>query len=225
MCGLSKGERRNRIVCMITVFGNLKGGTGKSTVAFNIAAYLAAQQQPLQLFDLDPQATLADLIDIRREEGHQPAMAVERQAVKLSRTTAREVLVDVGTSDMPALRLALNMADRVVTPVPPSQADIWSLQRFISIVREANLGSRAPEHLCFINRANPDPAAPENAEARAALQQLKSVHVIDAIWCDRPVYREAFSEGLAAFELEPQGPAHSEVMRLSMILYSHLFVK
>ena len=43
---------------MLTVVGNLKGGTGKSTVAFNLAVWLAHDRPGVRVFDLDPQATL-----------------------------------------------------------------------------------------------------------------------------------------------------------------------
>ncbi len=210
---------------MITVIGNLKGGTGKSTVTFNLAAFLITNGIPIRLFDLDPQATLSDLIDIRREEGHRPAMTVTQQVNELCPQDGVEILVDIGTSDMAAMRAALSMADRIVTPVPPSQADIWSLQRFIRMVREAAQGRAIPpKHLCFINRGEIVPAR-DTAEARRALQQLRSVRFIDAVWADRPVYRHALSEGVAVFELEPKGEAASEVARLGTILFGDCFIR
>ncbi len=210
---------------MITVFGNLKGGTGKSTVALNVAAFLAVNGKSSRLFDIDPQGTLSDLVDIRREEGHRPAIAVQHQVAKLHTTVSSEVLVDVGTSDMPSLRYAISVADRIVTPVPPSQPDVWALQRFIAIVREGSLGrAMPPQHLCFINRADAGSDFADNRQARAALESLRSVRFLDATWCDRKVYRQSLSEGLAAFELDPEGGAAAEVTRLCMILYSHLFV-
>ena len=54
---------------MLTVIGNLKGGTGKSTVAFNLAVWLAHEKHGVRVFDLDPQATLIDTAEIREEDG------------------------------------------------------------------------------------------------------------------------------------------------------------
>ena len=61
---------------MITVIGNLKGGTGKSTVAFNLAIWLKIQRGSVTLFDLDPQKTLSDVVDIREEEGYDPDLEI-----------------------------------------------------------------------------------------------------------------------------------------------------
>ena len=56
---------------MLTVVGNLKGGTGKSTVAFNLAVWLAHDKAGVRAFDLDPQCTLLDVTDVRTEATEQ----------------------------------------------------------------------------------------------------------------------------------------------------------
>ncbi|MEW8584619.1 MAG: ParA family protein, partial [Candidatus Thiodiazotropha sp.] len=140
---------------MITVIGSLKGGSGKSTVTFNLAVWLEMAEAEVLVVDADPQATLSDVSEVRTEEGYEPFLNL-KDASALSRKKLRgydEVLIDVGTSDIDAMKLALALADRVVIPVPPSQADIWSTQRFISFLDEAVDGER-PELLTFINRAD-----------------------------------------------------------------------
>ena len=63
---------------MITVIGNLKGGSGKSTVTFNLALWLVYHDANAVAFDLDPQATLSDVAEVRREEGFEPPITVFR---------------------------------------------------------------------------------------------------------------------------------------------------
>ena len=77
---------------MITVIGNLKGGTGKSTVAFNLALWLKIKQGGVTLFDLDPQKTLSDVVDIREEEGYEPDLEVFDDDVRLCREIAHDFL-------------------------------------------------------------------------------------------------------------------------------------
>ena len=64
---------------------------------------------------------------------------------------ADETLIDVGTADMESLRLALSLCDRVMVPVQPSQADIWSVQRFVHLVTSVER-EQPPEVIGFINR-------------------------------------------------------------------------
>ena len=105
---------------MITVIGSLKGGSGKSTVTFNLAVWLEMAEAEVLVVDADPQATLTDVAEVRMEEGYEPFLNL-KDISELSRKKLKgydEVLIDVGTSDIASMKLALALADRVVIPVP-----------------------------------------------------------------------------------------------------------
>ena len=208
---------------MITIIGNLKGGTGKSTVAFNLAIWLKIHQGSVTLFDLDPQKTLSDVVDIREEEGYEPDLEVfdDVAALKAWKNKKSEVVVDVGTSDFEAMKTAIKLADRIITPVPPSQADIWSTQRFIKLIREECGGvKKMPPVYGFINRADTHRGVRETDEAEEALEYLKSINRIDLRLYQRTAYRRSFSEGLAVFEMQPSSKASKEILALASILYT-----
>lgn len=202
---------------MITVVGNLKGGTGKSTVVFNLALWLANANHPVVLCDLDPQNTLRDAIDVRVEEGYEPTVSVFGSIPKKSDTN---VIIDIGLSDMEAARAALGRADRVLIPVTPSQADVWATQQFLGIIDESTRGNeKKPQVFSFINRADTHPAASENAETHDVLNQIPGMEVLDLILSQRMAFRRSFSEGLGVFELEPRGKAALELNALAEALY------
>ena len=50
---------------MITVIANLKGGTGKSTVTFNLAVWLRSTDRRVAVIDLDPKKTMTDEAALR----------------------------------------------------------------------------------------------------------------------------------------------------------------
>ncbi|MEJ2693775.1 MAG: AAA family ATPase [Candidatus Thiodiazotropha sp.] len=205
---------------MITVIGSLKGGSGKSTVTFNLAVWLEMAEAEVLVVDADPQATLSDVAEVRMEEGYEPFLNL-RDASALSRKKLQgydEVLVDVGTSDIKSMKLALALADRVVIPVPPSQADIWSTQRFLKFLDDAVDGER-PELISFINRADTHHAIRESDEAAAALVTLPGIRFIKHRLCQRTVFRRSFSEGLTVYELEPRGKGSKEFYALTAALY------
>ncbi len=207
---------------MITVIGNLKGGTGKSTVAFNLAIWLKIKKGSVTIFDLDPQKTLSDVVDIREEEGYDPDLEVfdDVTALKAWKNKKSEVIVDVGTADFESMKLALKLADRIVVPVPPSQADIWSTQRFIKIIRDECGGiNKIPDMLGFINRADTHRGVRETDEAEEALSYLKSIQHINLRLYQRTAYRRSFSEGLAVFEMQPTSKASKEIIELAKHLY------
>ena len=205
---------------MITVIGSLKGGSGKSTVTFNLAVWLEMAEAEVLVVDADPQATLSDVAEVRMEEGYEPFLDL-RDASALSHKKLQgydEVLVDVGTSDIESMKLALALADRVVIPVPPSQADIWSTQRFLKFLDDAVDGER-PELISFINRADTHHAIRESDEAAAALVSLPGIRFIKPRLCQRTVFRRSFSEGLTVYELDPRGKGSKEFYALTAALY------
>jgi chromosome partitioning protein len=209
---------------MITVIGSLKGGSGKSTVTFNLAIWLAMAECSVAVIDADPQATLTDALEVRREEGFQPM--VDRLDAKRLQDRDQleeldEVLIDVGTASMDNLKKAISIADRLLVPVPPSQADIWSTQRFLRFVESA-AGKRRPEVLGFINRGDTHHAVRESDETAAALVSLPGIRYLKPRLSQRTVYRRSFSEGLAVFEQEPRGKGAAECNALAAVLYADL---
>jgi chromosome partitioning protein len=209
---------------MITVIGSLKGGSGKSTVTFNLALWLARAGKTVLTYDLDPQCTLSDVMQLRREEDYQPNFKVYNRYNRPQQKHApeEEVLIDVGAANMQGMRRAIALSDRVVIPVTPSQADIWSAQRFLYIIASA-ITERPPTVLAFINRADTHSSVRESDQAEEALRILPGIKVLGGIrLCQRTTYRRSFSEGLAVFELEPTGKAAQEFETFAMTLYGSI---
>lgn len=208
---------------MISVIGSLKGGSGKSTVTFNLAVWLTLAECNVQVIDLDPQATLRDVAEVREEEGYQPFIMVHgKQFLDDSKLNdADEVLIDIGTADLETMKRALTMADRIIVPVPPSQADIWSTQRFIQFANSLR-ADRKVEILGFINRGDTHHAVRETDEAAAALVSLPGIRFLKPRLSQRTIFRRSFSEGLAVFELAGGSKGANEFTALCAKLYPDL---
>jgi len=206
----------------ITVIANLKGGSGKSTVAFNLGLWLHTMGQAVVVFDLDPQGTLGDVAETRREEGYEPELVVCQGKEKLEkqlRTHSGQVLVDVGVGNMEAMKQAIKVADRILIPVPPSQPDVWATQRFLHIVDEAIGSARRPELLSFVNRADTHYAIRESDETEELLAQLPGIKLVPHRLCQRTIYRHSLSEGLAIFELSRRNKAVEEFSTFARALF------
>lgn len=211
---------------MITVIANLKGGSGKSTVTFNLGLWLQMKGQPVVAYDLDPQQTLTDVAEVRREEGYTPPLQVNQPRDSLVddmkyHPERTQVLVDVGASNMDAMKQALSIADRIIIPVPPSQPDVWATQRFLDIVNELD-DSNKPEMRVFVNRADTHRAIKESDETEEVLEQLPGVKLIPQRLYQRTVYRRSLSEGMSIFEISKRSKAVDEFNRLAAILYPDL---
>lgn len=211
---------------MITVIANLKGGSGKSTVTFNLGLWLQMKGQPVVAYDLDPQQTLTDVAEVRREEGYAPPLQVNQPRDSLIddmkyHPEQTQVLVDVGASNMDAMKQALSIANRIIIPVPPSQPDVWATQRFLNIVNELDSDNK-PEMRVFVNRADTHRAIKESDETEEVLEQLPGVKLIPQRLYQRTVYRRSLSEGLSIFEISKRSKAVDEFNRLAGILYPDL---
>jgi chromosome partitioning protein len=203
------------------VVGNLKGGSGKSTVVFNLAVWLATQGHPVRLVDLDPQKTLTDLVSVRNEIGWEPILDVPLDTTDLPPAQPGSwTLVDVGAADMAGMLRAISAADLVLVPVMPGQADIWATQRYLKTIDRER-----PDHCAirlFVNRADPGDAARETREAVVALEaisgMLASVSVLPARLGRRIAFCRSLSEGSAVFELEPKSKASEEFQALAQAI-------
>ena len=212
---------------MITVIANLKGGSGKSTVAFNLAVWLEKNAVQVVGYDLDPQCTFSDLAMLRKEEGYSPDLTIHSvRAVlqdQLLSHEGKEVIVDVGAANMAAMKEAMSAADRILIPVPPSQPDVWATQRFLHMLGadlEAVKMNGGQKTLAFINRADTNKTIRETSETEEALRMLP---VIDDVLPQRlhmrTSFRRSLSEGLAVFEMWPHSKAAEEFRELASALY------
>jgi len=212
---------------MITVIANLKGGSGKSTVAFNLAVWLEKHGRPVVGYDLDPQCTLSDLGMLRKEIGNKPDLTIHSVRAVLQEQLEShggvEVIVDVGAANMAAMKEAMNAADRILIPVPPSQADVWATQRFLHIIGpDLNViklnGSQ--QIMAFVNRADTNTAIRETHETESALKMLPGIDIVLPHRLKmRTNFRRSLSEGLTVFEMWPRSKAATEFHTLASALY------
>ncbi len=206
---------------MITVVGNMKGGTGKSTVAFNLSIWVATRRNVhVSVYDLDPQATITDALEIRTEDGHVPTIEPSNNVDELSNEGKHtEVIIDIGISDSKAMNAAIKKADRILIPVAPSQADVWSTQRFLKLIFDLRKKGKKPEILGFMNRSDTHRAVRETDEAFEALSTLDELKMLKPRLYQRTAYRRSFSEGMAVFELDSKSKAAKEIEELGQVLY------
>ena len=115
---------------------NPKGGSGKTTVATNIAGWLAGKRQRVALSDRDPQRSATEWLARR------PALFPT--VLSLPPDTARKALKDADPQwlivDTPAglhgedLRDAVHHADVLLVPLTPSAFDMAATQHFLAAI-------------------------------------------------------------------------------------------
>lgn len=111
---------------------NPKGGSGKSTIATNIASYFSLQGKVVTLADCDPQGSSQDWLAVRPISQNPIISAVlTKHSLQIPQET--EILImdtPAGISDE-RLSKFLSQAQTMVMPVIASPVDIRAAERFI----------------------------------------------------------------------------------------------
>ncbi|NKD46249.1 AAA family ATPase [Haematospirillum jordaniae] len=214
---------------MIVTVGNTKGGVGKSTIAFNLAAARALQGRRVWLVDGDPQCSSEAILAVRAERSNVPPIAGAsyvsgqelRTKVKQQARKFDDVIIDCGGRDNGALRAALLVSHLLLIPFLPRNLDVWALTALADLVDEAR-GIRGDlDALAFLNCADPGFQARDNREAASALEALPQLTFLDAPVRRRKIFSNAAGEGLGVMEYRPEDPkATHEIARLTQNVFA-----
>lgn len=115
---------------------NAKGGSGKTTIATNLAGYYASEGAKVALADFDPQGSSIDWV-AQRSDKYPKIAAVEAFNVGMRVPRSSEIVVMDAPSRTHEDQLVplLRRAHTVIVPVVPSPVDIRAAQRFFGEIR------------------------------------------------------------------------------------------
>ena len=210
---------------MIVVAGGTKGGSGKTTVATNLAIMRALQGYDVLLVDADDQESATDFTVLRTERlgpaGYTSIKltgpAVRTETLKLARKYD-EVLIDAGGRDTVSQRAALAIAHLLLVPFVPRSFDVWTLEKVATWVTEIRTVNPALNAYCFLNRA--DPSGQDNDAAADVLQETSDLGFIETPLGARKAFGKAAAQGVAVVELKPLDQKAAEEIGL---LYHYVY--
>ncbi|HET8997143.1 MAG TPA: ParA family partition ATPase [Acetobacteraceae bacterium] len=200
-------------MAVVITVAQQKGGTGKTTLAANLAAALAPTRR-VALLDIDPQKSLTRWHALRRARLQEAAaltfsdVSGWRLAAELDRLKQAHdvVLVDSPPQIDTDARLAVRGADFVLVPVQPSPPDVWAAEGTLALAAAEG----RPAHL-VLNRV--PPAGKLRGSVAEDLANRKLPLLRTAIG-NRTGFAAAFAEGLGVTEAAPRSTAASELRAL-----------
>ena len=211
---------------MIVTVGGIKGGSGKTTVATNLAVIRATAGRDVLLVDADDQATASDFTRLRNR-ALEPAGAgftsivlagaAVRTETRLLADKYDDIIIDTGGRDTTSQRAALTVSDVLLVPFVPRSFDVWTLENVSELVAEIRTVNPELVAFAFINRA--DPRGLDNAQAEEVIAETPELTLMPTRLGTRKAFGNAAAQGLAVTELRPQDSKATDEM---MALYRQL---
>jgi chromosome partitioning protein len=201
---------------MILTVGSTKGGTGKTTLALQLALARVIGGADVWLVDADHQGTAQAAVAMRAEANRTPGLAcsyfpderVLRAQVQQQAGKYADVIIDAGGRDSAALRMAMMLSDVLLIPVQPRSFDVWAVPALAALIdgaqeARADRGLPSLHVLAVLNLADPG-SAPDNTAAVEALADVKQIGWLDTSIRRRKAIANASGLGLAVAELTPR---------------------
>jgi chromosome partitioning protein len=175
-----------------------KGGSGKTTIAANLAVALTRGGHSVALLDTDPQGSLGRWFMTRRDNGEPgldfataSAWGVSYECDKL-RKLHDFIIVDTPPKIDADLRPALRESDLVIVPVAASQVDVWATESVLDLARREGRPA-----MVVLNRAKTGTRVLDQVVAAvAAMEVLQAQTTLG----NRVAYAETLGQGRGVLE-------------------------
>ena len=187
---------------------NPKGGCGKTTLATNLAGYLAGQNQRVVMWDLDRQKSSLNWLSLRAADLPTiTRLSTERSDINPKFPESNDWLVLDSPAAMHGKNLthALKLADKVIVPVQPSLFDMAASRDFLDRLVEEKAVHKHKSYIGIVGmRVDP------RTRAAATLEKFLSQYDLPVLTYlrDTMVYVNAAFNGKSIFDLPRSQSKH-----------------
>jgi len=197
---------------------NQKGGSGKSSTAVHLAAWLHSQEAECLLIDADGQKTSSIWLSaIEHDIPHQIIQDPDTLLDALPKLADKHdwLIIDGPANLSEATRAAILWADLALVPCQPTGVDLASAGDTIRLIRQAQqIRQGLPKAALFLSRAVKGTRL--KTEATELLRQIEEATLLTTIIHQRQAIADAFGQGATVFDISgtPAGIAAREYREL-----------
>ena len=201
---------------LVITIAQRKGGAGKTTLAAQLATAWLRWGARVALLDIDPQASLAAWVELRRARlgaknvgfdfaalpGWRAAQWIEDRA-----RGAEFVVVDGPPHAEVEARIAVRAAGLVLVPVQPSPLDLWATKETLAMAGEERRGALVVLNRVLSRSSLADRVAAVLAAAGAAIAATRIGNRVALV--------RAMASGLGVVEIPGANSAAAEITALA----------
>lgn len=192
---------------MIISIGGTKGGTGKTTLAINLAIMRSLSGRDVLLIDADEQGSSSSFTSLRnsqRREGSGFAcirLLEQEVADQISglRDKYDDIVIDAGGRDTDSHKYALGVANMAILPFRPQSFDVWELAKASKIVHLIRPANRELKVYAILNQA--DAVGHDNQVAAEFASEITNIRYFPHPVVSRKAFGRASGNGLSVVEL------------------------
>lgn len=181
---------------------NEKGGTGKSTIATNLASALHLRGRRVVLVDADPQGTSRDWRSASPEGiDLPPVVALDRPEMlqSLASIQADLVIIDTPAKAEKMTAAVVRIAQTALVVIQPSGADIWASAAAVKLIQQKiDVGGQINAGF-LVNRVSG--VSKLSKEVLAGNWNEYGVSMLEHAIGNRVVFAQALTDGLSVYNL------------------------
>ena len=200
---------------------NSKGGTGKTTIATNLAGCLHKEHHRVIIVDSDPQGSARNWYTIQPEEADlPPVIGLDRPIMHKtipSLASSYDYIVIDGAAKLAEITAsAIRASDFVLIPVRHSGFDLWAVESLVEAIRaRQQIAGGRPQAAFMISCQVQHSRLAKSVDAALAERGLP---VLKARTTRRVAYEEAGGLGLTVMDLVGREKAAREIKTLTQEL-------